>query len=133
MTLIDRAQDVAAEPYRSRSSVVSAMFDVLRNGIMRGEFAPNQRLVEADLIRKFGVSRGPVREALSRLAADGLVIMEPHRSAVVRPLTRESLASAFQLRELIEGLAARLAAEGVRRDPSRAEGMRRKLAKLADM
>ena len=58
------------------------------DGLYRGRYVPGQRLVEADLTRDFEVGRGSVREALSRLAAEGLVTMNLHRSAVLRQLSR---------------------------------------------
>ncbi len=92
-------------------TVVERAMGIVRAGIMRGRYAPGQRLVEADLMRELGVSRGAVRDVLSRLAADGLAMIEPYRGAIVARLTREGLRSSFEVRELLEGLAARQAAE----------------------
>lgn len=83
------------------------------DGLYRGRYVPGQRLVEADLTRDFDVGRGSVREALNRLAAEGLVSMNLHRSAVVRALTRKEAGDVARLLETLNGLAARLAAEAV--------------------
>lgn len=88
--------------------------ETLREGIKAGRYAPGQRLIEADLTRELKISRGPVREALHRLAGDGLVVIEPHRGVVVRRLTREDVTTLYQVREVIEGLAARLAAKRIK-------------------
>lgn len=92
-------------------TVVEHALGIVRSGIMRGRYVPGQRLVEADLMEEMNISRGPIREVLRRLAADGLVTIEPYRGAVVARLTREGLQSSFDVREALEGLAARQAAE----------------------
>lgn len=78
--------------------------------IAAGRFGPGMRLTEAALAQRFGVSRGPVREALRQLAAEGLVALERHRGAEVRQLSRAEVAALYELREVAEGLAARRAA-----------------------
>ena len=72
---------------------------------------PGERLVECDLTARFAVSRGPVREALRRLAAEGLIEHAPNRGAVVRRLSPRDICELFQIRFEIEALAARLAAQ----------------------
>ena len=94
-------------------TVVEYALDALRSGIKEGRYTPGQRLIEADLTRELNVSRGPVREAMHRLAGEGLVVIEPHRGVVVRRLTREDVANLYEVREGIEGLAARLAAKHI--------------------
>jgi DNA-binding GntR family transcriptional regulator len=81
----------------------------LREDILSGELAPGSVLSEAALARSFGVSRGPVREALGRLASDGLVAITPRRGAIVTELTRDEFIDAYQVREALETLAIRLA------------------------
>jgi DNA-binding GntR family transcriptional regulator len=75
-----------------------------------GAIQPGSRLVECDLTARFAVSRGPVREALRRLAADGLIEHWPHRGAVVRRLGEREIRELFLIRIELEALAARLAA-----------------------
>ena len=80
------------------------------DGIRAGTLAPGQRLIEADLTRGLGVSRGPVREATRRLAAEGVLDVTPHRGVIVRKLSRADIADIYDVREALEGMAARLAA-----------------------
>lgn len=94
-------------------TVVEYALDALRTGIKEGRYTPGQRLIEVDLTRELNVSRGPVREAMHRLAGEGLVVIEPHRGVVVRLLTRKDVAGLYEVREVIEGLAARLAAKHI--------------------
>jgi DNA-binding GntR family transcriptional regulator len=89
------------------------------DGLYRGRYVPGQRLVEADLTRDFEVGRGSVREALSRLAAEGLVNMNLHRSAVIRSLTRSEVRDLVALLEVLNGFSARLAAERIEEGSNR--------------
>jgi len=79
-------------------------------------------LREADLARQFGVSRTPVREALNRLVQDGLVVLEPRRGAKVRPTSLEDYLAWLEIREALEGFAARLSA--LRASPATVAEMR---------
>jgi DNA-binding GntR family transcriptional regulator len=83
--------------------------DRLREDILAGRLEPGAELSEMALAREFGTSRGPLREALGRLASEGLVTITPRRGAVVAQLSREEFIDAYQVREALETLAARLA------------------------
>jgi DNA-binding GntR family transcriptional regulator len=98
----------APSPGRERTGLGIVGF--LSDGIRSGRYAPGQRLVEADLTAELGVSRGPVREALRRLAAEGLVELIPHRGAVVRRLSARDALELFEIRTELEAMAARRAA-----------------------
>jgi DNA-binding GntR family transcriptional regulator len=95
----------------AQASMVEQIFDKMRAHIVEGRFAPGQRLVEADLTAQFAVSRGPLREAVRRLAAEGLVDIAHNRGARVKRLTRDEVLELYVVREVMEGLAAGLAAE----------------------
>ncbi len=98
-------------PVRTPSgSVVDDLARQLARGIRDNRFAPGQRLVEADLTRELGVSRGSLREAFRRLASDGLIEIAPHKGAMVRRLSRTEAMELFAVRTELEALAARLAA-----------------------
>ena len=83
----------------------------LLDHLLSGRIAPGSRLREVELAARLGVSRTPVREALARLARDGLVELLPNRGAIVRQLGADELRHIYQLREALEGLAAELACE----------------------
>ncbi|MEP9355378.1 GntR family transcriptional regulator [Xanthobacter sp. KR7-65] len=85
----------------------------LREAIFAGRLVPGQRLIAGDLTAEIGISRGTVREAFRRLEADGLLEIIPNRGAVVRRLSREQVRDLFQIRENLESLGARLAAEHI--------------------
>ena len=85
----------------------------LRRRIRRGELVGGQRLIEADWTQELGVSRGPVREALGRLASEGLVVIEAKRGAVVRRLLAKDIDDLYEARAAIEGQAAAAAARRI--------------------
>lgn len=94
-------------------TIVETTISAIREAIRAGHFAPGQRLVVADLQRIYGISAGPVREAIRRLTGEGLIEFAPHRGAVVRAFTSRDVRDYFEVREGIESVAARLAAENV--------------------
>lgn len=85
------------------------IFDKLKQRIISGEYQPGERLIASDLASEFNISRMPVREALTRLGSTGLVELIPYKGAIVNELTAEDYVEIFQLRSVLEGLAARLA------------------------
>ena len=97
----------------AKRSVASLAYDAISERIASGEFGSNERLTEAQLVAELQVSRGAVREAMSKLAADGLIQIELNKGAVVRPITRKYMADFLQVRALFEGFAARRAAERI--------------------
>lgn len=83
----------------------------IRSRLLRGDYAPGERLSESELSAQCGVSRTPVREALRRLALEYFVRIEPNRGAFVIDWSREDIIDMFEMRSMMEGLAARKAAE----------------------
>jgi DNA-binding GntR family transcriptional regulator len=81
----------------------------LHQQILEDQLPPGTELSEVALSRELAVSRGPIREAIGRLAAEGLVTIRPRRGAEVRSLTPSELIDAYQVREALEVLAVRLA------------------------
>lgn len=109
---IEAAAD-AKPPERNRGTTVDRVFLHLKDGILYGRYVPGQRLIEADLTRELGVSRGPLREAFRKLTAEGLVESVPNRGAIVRRLSHRETQELFQIRAALESLAAKLAAENI--------------------
>lgn len=90
--------------------------DAVRRLIVSGRFRPGDRLFEDQLAHELDVSRNPVREGLQALAAEGFVELEPRRGARVATVSPVRAAELFQVREALEGLVARLAAQRRRAD-----------------
>ncbi len=98
-----------------RSQTVKATLG-LRELVFDGEFAPGERVPEVDLAARLGVSRTPMRLALSTLAHEGLLEPLAGGGFVVRSFTRDDVVDAIELRGVLEGTAARLAAERLESD-----------------
>ena len=103
----------------SKESVADRIVASLRESIRAGRLVPGHRLVEADLTTRFKASRGPVREALRRLVAEGLLSQERNHSIKVRTMSREEVAALFRVRAALEGMAARMAAENIAKPGNR--------------
>jgi DNA-binding GntR family transcriptional regulator len=80
----------------------------LRQAILRGELKPGSRLVELAIAQQMGISRGPVREAIQQLAAEGLLVIHPRRGAEVRSLDAKTAWEVQTLRGTLEAFAVRL-------------------------
>ncbi|MDZ7825748.1 MAG: GntR family transcriptional regulator [Gammaproteobacteria bacterium] len=93
------------------ATMAERVFEEIQDAIVRGDVAPGTRLAEPDLARQYGVSRGPLREALQRLEARHLVERIPHVGARVAALSFERLIDIYRAREALEGMACRLATE----------------------
>src|SRR5436309_15468360 len=106
---------MASEVARSRPTSVENLtlwqrvYDHLRAAILSGRLEPGAELAEVPLSAQLGVSRGPIREAIGRLASEGLVTVRPRRGAVVRPLSKEEFLELYQVREALEMMAVKLA------------------------
>jgi DNA-binding GntR family transcriptional regulator len=101
------AQPVATAPQTHADRV----FEEIERAIVTGEFASHSRLGEEALATRFGISRGPLREALRQLEGRGLVVRLPHAGVRVVSLTRADLLELYEIRANLEGLACRLAAQ----------------------
>ena len=101
---------MTAIPRRSR--LLDDVVARLRDDIVTGRLAPGSKLLQADLAERLQVSRTPLREAFRILALDGLVsISDSNRSVEVVSITTDDLSEMYEVREVVDGLAARLAAQ----------------------
>src|SRR6266545_3093125 len=106
MALSLRSKDGFSPP----ASLADAVSDYLGRAIAEGRLRPGQRLIETQLCDELGVSRTPMREALRKLAAEGIVDISSRKGARVAELTRSSVTDVFTVRATLEALAAELAA-----------------------
>jgi len=95
---------------------IGELTKAIRDAIVEGEYAPNQRLIEADLSLAYGASRAAVRTALLELAGDGLVDRVPNRGSRVRVVSLEEAVEIMEVRIELEGLCAAKAAERITDD-----------------
>lgn len=89
----------------NRDTLHLKVCNVLRKAILQGDFEPGQRLIQSELAESLDVSRMPIREALRKLEAEGLVKLEPHRGAIVKPMNVEDVEEIYELRANLEKMA----------------------------
>ncbi|MFS0826619.1 GntR family transcriptional regulator [Pseudomonas phoenicis] len=107
-------QATAVSPQSTADDVETLSEHVFRRiqaAIIQGDIAPGSKISEPELARTYGISRGPLREAIHRLEGQRLVVRVPHVGARVVSLSTRELIELYQIRESLEGMACRLAAE----------------------
>src|SRR3972149_642027 len=105
---------MAEEPPEGRTPSNTTQESVahrLRQLIVSRELRPGERIVQSELAEQFGVSRTPIREALHKLASDGLITLSPHKGASVADFSLSELEGIYSIRIAIEGCRAFLAAK----------------------
>lgn len=93
-----------------RQTLGDKIYESLRHAIIHGDLEPGQRVTERQLAQQMNVSTTPVREAFRRLSALGLITIVPWSGAVIEGISQEDIVQVSQCREVLEGLASRLAA-----------------------
>lgn len=120
--------DGSALPSLENNTLGESAVELLRQRILSGALRPGSRLVEADIARQLGISRGPVREALATLRGEGLTREEPRRGSYVTALTVLDIREIYQVRAALESGAARLVI--MRRDEEATARIRAALDRL---
>lgn len=126
MTLPHAEQKMDQSTPPETRTLAERVFHQLQDAIVRGELAPGSKITEPGLATTYGISRGPLREAMRRLEAHRLIERVPHVGARVVKLTMPELLELFDVREALESMAARLAAEHM--TPEEIVGLRDVLA-----
>jgi DNA-binding GntR family transcriptional regulator len=116
MTRSSSTSKAKVQPIKSNGGAINAprgefVYTELRDAIRSRALRPGERLRETAIADQLGVSRTPVREALKRLEADGLVVFNQPRGLVVNELTQAQMLELYAMREVLEGAAARFAGE----------------------
>jgi DNA-binding GntR family transcriptional regulator len=94
-------------------------YEALRDAIMSSQFLPGERLMETDLANEMGISRTPVREAMRRLETDGYVVIIPRKGSYVASFSIKDIMDVFEIRTVLEMMAAGKAAERATEDEIR--------------
>ncbi len=117
---------MALQKLSDKKAMTDRVADLIREAIFEGSLQPGEHLQEERIASETGVSRGPVREALVKLEAEGLLVREPYRGARVATVSRSDLEELFILRQHLEALAVTLAAPHI--SPSDIEHLREIIA-----
>ena len=94
-----------------KQTLSEQVYDELKESIISGEIAQGSKITEAVLAKKYGISRGPLREAIHKLEGIRLLVRVPHAGTRVVTLTASMMEEIYSVREALEGMSARLAAE----------------------
>jgi DNA-binding GntR family transcriptional regulator len=124
-------ETVPPVPARTARNASEVATDLIRGAILKGELQPGERLKEEAVAQRLDISRTPVREALRVLQMEGLVEVTPNRGAAVRSYTIDDLREIYALRALLEGHAARRAAQGI--TPDTVDRLRAKSERFAQL
>ena len=108
--VIDLISDSVANQSIKPSTLADDVFDRIRTAIVKGELAPGSKINEPQLSRQYGISRGPLREAIRRLEGCKLVEIKPNIGANIVHLDISQIIEIYEIREVLEGLACKLAA-----------------------
>jgi DNA-binding GntR family transcriptional regulator len=101
---------ISAEDELEAPTLARRTFDSIKADIIGGQLAQGTKIVESDLALKYGISRGPLREAIHRLEQIKLIVRIPHAGSRVVTLDTKMMGDIYTARESLEGMAARLAA-----------------------
>lgn len=93
---------------RNYKTKFELVYDLLKQAIVNGKLQPGSELVTSKLAEEMGISRMPIRESLKKLEAEGLVIVIPHKGAIVTPISRKDIDEVLTIRSNLESLAAKL-------------------------
>jgi DNA-binding GntR family transcriptional regulator len=115
-----------SEPRSVSQTLSDGAFERIQNAIIKGQIAPGTRISEQYLSTTFGIGRGPLREAIRRLEGRRLVVRIPHAGVRVASLSYDELIELYHVREALEGMACRLAAQNM--TDAEINGMREVLA-----
>jgi DNA-binding GntR family transcriptional regulator len=102
---------IEAPAHGKPDALQASVLEILRRAVVRGELFPGEKLAEARIASQLGVSRTPVREAFKQLQAEGLVTVVNRSGTFVTDLSSREVAELYEVREALEGMVARLAAE----------------------
>ena len=97
--------------FRTKSEII---YQELKRGILSGTYRPQQRIITSEVAKEFGASESPVREAIKQLESDGLIENTPYVGAVVTNFDMEDIEEIYEVRSVLEGLAARIAAQRIK-------------------
>lgn len=105
--------------------------DAIRDDIIKGRLKAGQRVSEPELAARYGISRTPVREAFRQLAAEGFLHLTPRKGVRIAYLTEKDVTEFYELKSVLEGYAARIAAEKIQeKDLQKMEQLNEQIAKL---
>jgi DNA-binding GntR family transcriptional regulator len=131
-SLIKRSFLVRRKQIEKHQTLREKILETIRDAILKGSLKPGERVSEPDLAERFGISRTPIREAFRQLESEGYLEVIPRKGAVVASLSERDVEEFYAIKILLEGFAARMAAENLSaKDIERLETINARLKQIA--
>jgi DNA-binding GntR family transcriptional regulator len=120
-------------PRLKRSSLRETVLKLIEDALLDGELQPGDRIIEAELAKQAGISRGPVREAIRQLVGEGILVSYPSKGTFVTRWTPQDVEEAYSLRAVLERFAAQRAVKRITsRDVAKLQGIVDKMEENAE-
>ena len=120
------------KPIERHQTLREKILETIREAILKGNLRPGEKVAEPELAERFGISRTPIREAFRQLESEGYLTVIPRKGAVVAALSERDVQEFYAIKSILEGYAARLAAEKLSdKELEKLEGVNDKLKQLA--
>jgi DNA-binding GntR family transcriptional regulator len=120
------------KPIERHQTLREKILENIRDAILKGTLKAGERVSEPDLAERYGISRTPIREAFRQLESEGYLTVVPRKGAVVTSLSERDVEEFYSIKSILEGYAARLAAEKLtEKELERLETINKRLSRLA--
>ena len=109
------------------------ILETIREAILKGDLKPGEKVAEPELAEQFGISRTPIREAFRQLESEGYLTVIPRKGAVVAALSKRDVQEFYEVKSILEGYAAELAAKNLsEKELAKLEAINERLKQLAN-
>ena len=120
------------KPIERHQTLREKILETIREAILKGDLKPGEKVAEPELAEQFGISRTPIREAFRQLESEGYLTVVPRKGAVVAALSERDVQEYYEVKSILEGYAAELAAKNLsEKELAKLEAINEHLKKLA--
>jgi len=120
------------KPIERHQTLREKILETIREAILKGDLKPGEKVAEPELAEQFGISRTPIREAFRQLESEGYLTVVPRKGAVVAALSERDVQEFYEVKSILEGYAAELAAENLSdKELAKLESINERLKQLA--
>ena len=121
------------KPIEHHQTLREKILEAIRDAILKGDLKPGEKVAEPELAERFGISRTPIREAFRQLESEGFLTVIPRKGAVVSALSERDVQEYYEVKSILEGYAAELAAKNLsEKELAKLESINQRLKKLAN-
>ncbi len=121
------------KPIERHQTLREKILETIREAILKGDLKPGEKVAEPELAEQFGISRTPIREAFRQLESEGYLTVVPRKGAVVAALSERDVQEFYEVKSILEGYAAELAAKNLSdKELAKLESINERLKQLAD-